>query len=336
MSNYETTADSELVARTMRAVADPARVRLLRLCADRATSVSELAAATSNSEPNVSRHLKALAQVGLLRRVRRGQRVEYQPTGESGFASDLLGLLLARLAADDAALREARARLHAIEAGARAALRGSAAEWAIKSRFGRNLRMALGAEFERDLDGARVLLRSQHREVLELVFKNESALKNDVVTDGIGVQKITLRAASKPEKTVLQSWLATEKLAAAVHTSTELGASGPFDVIFEAPLADELRDLEQLDSLLQRSHAQLAERGVLWLVVSYDLLEGQSAPPLQLRALLSEYDMDCLTLAPVEAEGRHVLVARGRVRGTRKSAAPEHTRIETNLPLESP
>ncbi|MBM4238364.1 MAG: winged helix-turn-helix transcriptional regulator [Gammaproteobacteria bacterium] len=330
LSNYETKADSEVVARTLRAVADPARVRLLRLCADRATSVSELAAATSDSEPNVSRHLKALAQVGLLRRVRRGQRVEYQPTGESGFAADLLGLLLSRLTADDAVLREARARLHAIEAGARATLRGSAADWVITSRFGRNLRMALGPEFERDLDGARVLLRSQHREVLESVLKTESGAA------GAGAQEITLRAASKPEKAVLQSWLETLNLDAEVQTSTELRASGPFDVSFEAPLTDELRDLEQLDSLLQRSRAQLADGGVLWLVVPYDLLEGQSAPPLRLRALLAEHEIDCLTIAPVEAEGRHVLVARGRVRSARQPAAPEHVRADTNLLLESP
>jgi len=329
LSNYETKGDSELLARTLRAVADPARVRLLRLCADRATSVSELAAATSDSEPNVSRHLKALAQVGLLRRVRRGQRVEYQPTGESGFAADLSGLLLSRLATDDAALREARARLHAIEAGARAALRGSDADWVITSRFGRNLRMALGTEFERDIDGARVLLRSQHREVLESVLKNDSA-------EGAGAYDITLRAASKPEKTVLQSWLETENLDAEVQTITELRAGGRFDVSLEAPLVEELRDLEQLDSLLQRARAQLVEGGVLWLVVPYDLLEGQGAPPLRLRALLAEHDIDCLTLAPVESEGRHVLVARGRVRGAQSAASPERATTETNLLLESP
>ncbi len=319
----------------MRAVADAPRVRLLRLCADRPTSVSELAAATSDSEPNVSRHLKALSQVGLLRRVRRGQRVEYQPTGESGFAAELVGLLLSRLAADDTALREARARLHAIDAGARAALRGSAADWVITSRFGRNLRMALGTEFERDIDGARVLLRSQHREVLESVLKNEG-LKNESTVEAGGAHEITLRAASKREKTVLQSWLETENFDAEVQTSTELRAGGRFDVSFEAPLPDELRDLGQLDALLQRTRSQLADGGVLWLVVPYDLLEGQGAPPLRLRGLLAEHDIDCLTLAPVEAEGRHVLVARSRVRSAQVAAVPEHLRAETNLLLESP
>ena len=110
LGNFETRLDADGMARALRAVADPARVRLLRLCADRPTSVSELAAATSDSEPNVSRHLKQLALVGLLRRVRRGQRVEYLPVSEAGFAADLLGLLLQRFSSDDAGLREARAR----------------------------------------------------------------------------------------------------------------------------------------------------------------------------------------------------------------------------------
>ena len=63
----------------LRAVSDPARLRLLRLCFDQPTSVSELAAAVADSEPNVSRQLKQLATAGLLRRARRGQSVEYLP-----------------------------------------------------------------------------------------------------------------------------------------------------------------------------------------------------------------------------------------------------------------
>ena len=63
------------IARMLRAVSDPARLRLLRLCFDQPTSVAELAAAVADSEPNVSRQLKQLATAGLLRRARRGQSV---------------------------------------------------------------------------------------------------------------------------------------------------------------------------------------------------------------------------------------------------------------------
>ena len=303
------------MARALRAVADAARLRLLRLCADRPTSVSELAAATSDSEPNVSRHLKQLGQAGLLRRVRRGQRVEYQPAADGGFAVELLGLLLARLSADDPALREARARLHAIEAGARAALRGSAADWVVASRLGRSLRGALGSEFSRDVADARVLVRSQHRELLELLLQpaGHGAARADA-------PRVTLRAASKPEKNVLQSWLEAEGFAADVKTSGEVRNGGLFDVCYEAPLPDELRDREQLVGLLQRTRARLVEHGVLWCVVPYDLLEAEGSPPLRLRTLLAESGFDCQSLAPIEAEGRHVILARARVRGGRVAA----------------
>jgi DNA-binding transcriptional ArsR family regulator len=303
------------MSRALRAVADSARLRLLRLCADRPTSVSELAAATSDSEPNVSRHLKQLAQAGLLRRVRRGQRVEYQPATDAGFSTDLLGLLLSRLAPDDAALREARARLHAIEAGARASLRGSAADWVVTSRLGRSLRGALGSEFTRDIAGARVLVRSQHREVLETLLQDD-----DRLSAAGGAPRVTLRAASKPEKNVLLSWLEAEGFRADVLTSGEVRTGGIFEVCLEAPLPEELREVDQLPTLLQRARARLGESGVLWCVIPYDLLEEQGSPPLRLRALLAESGIDCLSIAPVEAEGRHVLVARGRVRSSRAVA----------------
>lgn len=316
LRNSETKADAEVMARALRAVADSARLRLLRLCADRPTSVSELAAATSDSEPNVSRHLKQLAQAGLLRRVRRGQRVEYQPATDSGFAADLLGLLLSRLAPDDAALREARARLHAIEAGARASLRGSAADWVVSSRLGRSLRVALGADFERDIAGARVLVRSQHRELLEVLLQDE-----DRGGDRANSPQVTLRAASKPEKNVLQSWLEAEGFHAEVITSGEARSGGTFDVCLESPLPEELREADQLPTLLQRARARLSDGGVLWCVIPYDLLEEQGPPPLRLRALLAECGIDCQSMAPVEAEGRHVLIVRGRVRSARPASA---------------
>jgi DNA-binding transcriptional ArsR family regulator len=85
------------LARMLRAVSDPARLRLLRLCFDQPTSVSELAAAVADSEPNVSRQLKQLATAGLLRRARRGQSVEYLPMIGGGFAAELALQLLARI-----------------------------------------------------------------------------------------------------------------------------------------------------------------------------------------------------------------------------------------------
>lgn len=327
LGNFETRLDAEALAKVLRALADPARVRLLRLCADRPTSVSELAAATSDSEPNVSRHLKQLAMVGLLRRVRRGQRVEYLPVSEVGFAADLLGLLLQRFSSDDPGLREARARLRAIEAGARSSLRGSAADWVVAGRFGRSLKAALGEAFERDVSDSSVLVRSQHREVLETLL-----------TARPSAPAVTLRAESKPEKNVLQAWLEAEGLRAEVLTSSEVRKGRTFEVCLESPLTDELREPSQLTAVLQRCRAQLVAGGVLWCVVPYETLEDDPSPLLRLRALLGECGIDCTRLAPVEAEGRHVILVRGLLRGAVATAAsnrPNNTPVHHASPVSA-
>ena len=116
--------------------------------------------------------------------------------------------------------------------------------------------------------------------------------------------------------------LEAEGFQAEVLTSGEVRNGGIFDVCLEAPLPDELREVEQLPALLQRARARLGDSGVLWCVVPYDLLEEQGSPPTRLRALLADCGIDCLAIAPVEAEGRHVLVVRGRVRPTRSPINP--------------
>lgn len=311
LSNSEIKYDSEFMVRALRAVADPARLRLLRLCSDQPTSVSELAAATADSEPNVSRQLKQLALAGLLRRVRRGQRVEYLPVVESGFARDLLGLLLQRLDADDSALREARARLRAIEVAARnpSLLRAATHEWLQAGRLGRTLRVAIEGELKRDLAGARVLARTQHRELLESLSSSDALL--------------TLRARDKHELALLKAWSQDQASAIEVRANSELRQQERFGVVLDVPLQGEVKDAAQLGSLITRTRAQLIDDGIFWCAIPYDLLEQSGgAPPTRLRALLQELGFDCQLLIPVEAEGRHLLVFRARVRARRPVMAP--------------
>lgn len=310
LSNSEIKYDSEFMVRALRAVADPARLRLLRLCSDQPTSVSELAAATADSEPNVSRQLKQLSVAGLLRRVRRGQRVEYLPVAESGFARDLFGLLLQRLDPDDPALREARARLRAIEVAARnpALLRAATHEWLQAGRLGRTLRVAIEGDLLRDLAGARVLARTQHRELLESLSSAEAQL--------------TLRARDKHELALLKAWSQDQASNIEVRANSELRQQERFDVVIDMPLAGEVKDAAQLASLLARARTQLADDGIFWCAIPYDLLEqAGSAPPTRLRALLQELAFDCQSLIPVEAEGRHLLVFRARARARRAPLA---------------
>lgn len=70
MSDAEATATAAL----FRALADPARVRIVNLLAtaDEGVCVCELTPPLGLSQPTVSHHLRKLLDVGLLRRDRRG------------------------------------------------------------------------------------------------------------------------------------------------------------------------------------------------------------------------------------------------------------------------
>ena len=292
------------LARMLRAVSDPARLRLLRLCFDQPTSVSELAAAVADSEPNVSRQLKQLATAGLLRRARRGQSVEYLPMIGGGFAAELALQLLARIDPVDPELCEARARLRALETGG-----ATAAELLASSRLGRALAAALDVALARDdATGTRVLAHVGHRELLELLARRPS--------------RVTLRIDTAVERTVVQRWAESEGLVLDYRIAKQTRESPPYDVCVEVPRPNELRELAQVSPWLGRLRDVLGDDGVLWLALPYDLLDHDGiAPPLRLRALLDEQGFDCLTLAPVEAEGRHLLITRSRARARRSERA---------------
>ena len=103
----------------LRAVAEPSRLRLLAVCAKGEWTVSELVGILGQSQPRISRHLKVLAEAGLLERFREGSWVFYRraQAGDGARIARSLGRLLPDddplLAADArrlAAVREARRR----------------------------------------------------------------------------------------------------------------------------------------------------------------------------------------------------------------------------------
>lgn len=67
----------QLIAR-FKALADPARLRMVALCAQGECSVSELTEVLGHSQPRVSQHLKQLCAAGLLERFRDGHFVYYR------------------------------------------------------------------------------------------------------------------------------------------------------------------------------------------------------------------------------------------------------------------
>ncbi|MGL4339400.1 MAG: ArsR/SmtB family transcription factor [Rhodoglobus sp.] len=71
---------AESLARALKALADPARLRLLSMIAaaeDQEACVCDLTAALDIGQPTVSHHLKVLADAGFVTRSRRGIWVYY-------------------------------------------------------------------------------------------------------------------------------------------------------------------------------------------------------------------------------------------------------------------
>ncbi|MGY0002309.1 ArsR/SmtB family transcription factor [Micromonospora sp. I033] len=87
-------ADAERLAGVLKAIADPARLRLLSLiqsAPEGEASVTDLTAPLGLSQPTVSHHLRILTEAGLLEREKRGVWAYYRlvPSAISAIA-DLL------------------------------------------------------------------------------------------------------------------------------------------------------------------------------------------------------------------------------------------------------
>ncbi|MGO9703561.1 MAG: ArsR/SmtB family transcription factor [Xanthobacteraceae bacterium] len=122
---------SDLTA-TLKAAAESTRLRLLMLIAEAELTVTDLTAILRQSQPRLSRHLRLLAEAGLVQRHREGAWAFFR-LGERGGAADIARALTARLDPNDSIIMRDRERLAAVRAARTAAaqnyFRRHAAEW---------------------------------------------------------------------------------------------------------------------------------------------------------------------------------------------------------------
>src|SRR5208283_4659503 len=103
-----------------KAAAEATRLRLLTLIADAELTVTDLTEILRQSQPRLSRHLRLLAEAGLVERFREGSWAFFRLTERSGGA-DILRVLLGRLDADDPTIARDRDRLAAVRTARAAA-----------------------------------------------------------------------------------------------------------------------------------------------------------------------------------------------------------------------
>ena len=102
----------DLLLTIFRGLADPSRVRILLLVRRMELSVGELAVVLGQSQPRVSRHIRILADAGLVRRAKEGAWV-FVRLGEAALCSPVLAAIDAL---DEDAGADDQARLAAVRA----------------------------------------------------------------------------------------------------------------------------------------------------------------------------------------------------------------------------
>src|SRR6478672_12551812 len=117
---------------TLKAAGEATRLRLLVLIAEAELTVSDLTAIVRQSQPRLSRHLRLLAEAGLVERHREGSWAFFR-LGETGGTADVARGLIAGLDPNDPVIARDRERLAAVRAARAAAaqnyFRRHAAEW---------------------------------------------------------------------------------------------------------------------------------------------------------------------------------------------------------------
>src|SRR5437762_5346079 len=99
----------------LRAAGEGTRLRVLTLLAEADLTVSDLTKILRQSQPRISRHLKLLAEAGLVDRFREGSWAFYR-LGERGGVADIAQALTARLDPADPIVMRDRGRLAAVRA----------------------------------------------------------------------------------------------------------------------------------------------------------------------------------------------------------------------------
>jgi ubiquinone/menaquinone biosynthesis C-methylase UbiE/DNA-binding transcriptional ArsR family regulator len=116
----------------LKAMAEPTRLRVLALLAHGELNVKDLTRVLGQSQPRISRHLKLLAEAGLVARAPEGSWVYFRLADQHG-GSELATLVLGAADSNDPVLLRDRARAEALraerEALAQAYFQAHAKEW---------------------------------------------------------------------------------------------------------------------------------------------------------------------------------------------------------------
>jgi DNA-binding transcriptional ArsR family regulator len=289
-----TTSFQQLVE-SLRAAAEPSRLRLLAVLAKGEFSVTELTDVLAQSQPRVSRHLKLLCDAGLLEKFREQHWIYYRVPA-AGDGKGLVDALLASIDPVDATLAADAARVEAVLEQRRGAGGSIAATAAISAE---ELAGALGMELGDRGRGALFYFGPSPAQVLGTIAPR--------------ARRVVGMHGSRLEVQRARALLHSRGFSHCVLQQGELAnvpqPSGDFDtVVLDRALAAQARPVEAL-----REAARLiGAAGDLIVAEDYDALaaRAEGANPLAaLKGWLAQAGLVCTRLHPLDLDGRHVVLA---------------------------
>jgi DNA-binding transcriptional ArsR family regulator/precorrin-6B methylase 2 len=280
----------------LRAAGEQTRLRLLALLARAELTVGEICEIVDQSQPRVSRHLKVLAEAGLLDRFREEHWVYYRVPVQ-GEAHDIVRQLLALIApADDVLERDRRRMEHVIGERARRAADQAPSIAAEKAPEG--IEAVLARELGERPVGVLLDVGTGSGQLLEMLAPQASrAVGIDISSEALRLARTNVHRAGLS------------------HCELQKGS------MYDLPFADATFDTVTIDRMLanaQRPLVAFAEiaralktHGRLIVIEDFDALhEAVDGNPITtLRHWFVQTGFACTRIQPIDTESGHLLVA---------------------------
>jgi DNA-binding transcriptional ArsR family regulator/precorrin-6B methylase 2 len=290
----------------LRAAAEPTRLRILALLSRAELTVGEICDVLSQSQPRVSRHLKLLADAGLIDRLREQYWVYYRVPATTS-ALQAVERLLSFVDAEDDVFVQDRQRMDRV-LGER--VRRAAAANAADPRLSEQIKEAVMKELGSESIGALLDVGTGSGHMLELLASRANrAVGVDISSDALRLARTNVYGAGLRH--------------------CELRRGDMYDLPFEMPSFDVatigrvLAAAENPVAALTEVTRTLKPGGRLLLIDDFDALEEACAgnPIATLRQWFGTAGLEFVRVHPVDTEHGHLLIAVGRRRPRLATAA---------------
>jgi DNA-binding transcriptional ArsR family regulator/precorrin-6B methylase 2 len=283
----------------LRAAGEPTRLRLLMLLVRAELTVGELCEIVSQSQPRVSRHLKLLADAGLVDRFREQHWVYYRVPA-AGSAREHVQQLLALIPTGDHVFSRDRKRLEEVIAE-----RAQAASLQLSAETVKGASNEVDSILLRELAaepvGALLDIGTGSGHLLELLGRNaQRAVGVDISRDALRLARTNVHSAGLS------------------HCELQQGS------MYDLPFGSASFDTITVDRALAKSDRPIAAlteigrslraAGRLIVIEDFDQLSESATlnPIAALRGWLSKAGFECSRIQPADTSSGHLLVAFAR------------------------